>query len=313
MKYDPNVGAAVPALSGREIVDNVPGLTKVAEIQIVEFGRLPGPHMTPPLMAQLRHQIEETLSRNDIDGAVVTHGTDTLEETAYFLDLTVSSAKPVVLTGAMRNSSELGWDGPSNLLAATRVASADGARDLGVLVVLNETILAGSEAAKTHSEAFDTFQSPDFGPLGVVDKGEVIIRRRRPDRDHISAGGPIEPVYLIKMSAGADSTLIDACRHAGAKGLVIEGLGRGNVPPDCVAGIERAISAGVPVVMASRCLRGRVFESYGYHGGYKHLSKLGVISAGFLNGPKARIKLSLALTVTHDPTEIERMFSIDNH
>jgi L-asparaginase len=313
MKYDPEVGAAVPALSGREIVESVPGLADLMDIEIIDFGRYPGPHMTPPLMMDLSVQLSATLARGEIDGAVVTHGTDTLEETAFFLDLTLDTDKPVVLTGAMRNSSELGWDGPSNLLAAARVASDESARGLGVMVVLNETILAGNEAAKTHSEAFDTFQSPDFGPLGVIDKGTVIIRRRRTDRVRLSAREVAEPVYLIKMAAGMDSTLIDACMSAGAKGLVIEGLGRGNVPPGCVPGIERALSSGIPVVVTSRCLRGRVFESYGYRGGFQQLRKMGVISGGFLSGHKARIKLSLVLGVTSDRAEIDRMFAIDDH
>jgi L-asparaginase len=238
---------------------------------------------------------------------VVTHGTDTLEETAYLLDLTVASEKPVVFVGAMRNSSEIGWDGPSNLLAAGRVASSEAARGLGVLVVMNETILAAGEATKTHTESFDSFQSPDFGPLGVVDKGEVIIRRSSLNRLHIATEKIAEPVWLLKTAAGFDSTLIDACLDAGAKGLVIEALGRGNIPPDSVRGIERALSENVAVVLTSRCLRGRVYESYGYAGGGKHLRNLGVIFADFLNGQKARIKLALALGLTDDPSEIRAL------
>ncbi|MGH9827217.1 MAG: asparaginase, partial [Blastocatellia bacterium] len=185
MKHDPVIGAAVPALSGREIVDSVPGLRDVADIEIVDFGRYPGPHMTPPLMMDLSIQIRQVIARNDIDGVVVTHGTDTLEETAFLLDLTINSQKPIVLTGAMRNSSELGWDGPQNLLSSVRVAASDSARGLGAMVVLNETILAASEATKTNTEAFDAFQSPDFGPLGIVDKGRILIHRAPLGRRHI--------------------------------------------------------------------------------------------------------------------------------
>jgi L-asparaginase len=313
MKFDPAIGAAVPALSGREIIENVPGLGEIAEIEIIDFGRFPGPHMTPPRMMELSLLLREAIARSDVDGAVVTHGTDTLEETAYFLDLTVATGKPVVVTGAMRNSSELGWDGPSNLLAATRVAASSQCCDLGVLVVFNETILAAADTTKTHTEAFDTFQSPDFGALGVVDKGTVILRRTPEPRLHLDTSAVVEPVYLIKMAAGADSTLIDACITGGAKGLLIEGLGRGNVPPDSVPGIERAIGEGIPVVVASRCLRGRVFESYGYYGGNKQLRRAGAISAGFLNGQKARIKLMLALSVTKDLSEIRNMFELDEY
>jgi L-asparaginase len=264
-------------------------------------------------MLELSRFVEATLGSDECDGVVVTHGTDTLEETAYFLDLTLSSPKPVVLTGAMRNSSEIGWDGPSNLLAATRVASSEAARELGVLIVLNETILAAGEATKTHTEAFDAFQSPDFGPLGVIDKGRVIVRRSSTGRIHLRPERMEAPVFLIKVAAGYDSTLIDACLAAGAKGLVIEGLGRGNVPRECVPGIQRTILAGIPVVIASRCLRGRVFESYGYEGGNKQLRAIGAISAGFLNGQKARIKLGLALGATSDSNELRRLFEGDDY
>lgn len=308
MKYDAAVGAAVPALSGREILDNVPGANELAELEVIDFGRFPGPHMNLRLMMELSARVRATIAREEISGIIITHGTDTLEETAYLLDLTVETDKPIILVGAMRNSSEVGWDGPSNLLSAIRVASSDDACGLGVVVVMNETILAAGEATKTHTESFDSFQNPDFGPLGVVDKGEVIIRRTPVRRDHISANDIVEPVWLIKMAAGFDSTLLDACIDAGAKGLVIEALGRGNVPPDSVKGIARAISNGVPVVMVSRCLRGRIYKSYGYVGGGKHLLDLGVIFADFLNGQKARIKLALALAVTKDPAGIRSLF-----
>ncbi|HET9533072.1 MAG TPA: asparaginase [Blastocatellia bacterium] len=309
MQFDPEIGAAVPALSGREIIDSVPGLTDMADIEIIDFGRFPGPHMTLRRMMELSNRVRETLARDEIDGVVITHGTDTLEETAYLMDLTVASEKPVVFVGAMRNSSEIGWDGPSNLLAATRVASSQAARRLGTMVVMNETVLAASEATKTHTESFDSFQSADFGPLGVIDKGEVIIRRSPSVREHIATDSIAEPVFLLKAAAGFDSTLINACLDAGAKGIVIEALGRGNLPPDSVPGIERALSAHLPVVLTSRCLRGRVYESYGYAGGGKHLRNLGVIFADFLNGQKARIKLALALAQTDNVSYIRELFA----
>ncbi len=308
MKYDPEIGAAVPALSGREILDNVSGAQEVADVEVIDFGRYPGPHMTLQLMMQLSNRVSETLARKDVDGVVVTHGTDTIEESAYLLDLTIASEKPVVFVGAMRNSSELGWDGPANLLSAIRVAAAESARELGVLVAMNETVLAASETTKTHTESFDAFQSPDFGPLGVIDKGDVIIRRAPRKREYLNANEIVEPVWLIKMAAGVDSRLIDAAIDRDAKGLVIEATGRGNVPPDSVDGIKRAIERGIPVVMVSRCLRGRVYESYGYAGGGKQLRNLGVIFADFMNGQKARIKLALALSLAKKIDEIRSLF-----
>ena len=308
MKYDREIGAAVPALSGREIVENVPGLADEIDYDIVDFGRFPGPHMTPRRMMDLSFRIRETLGRNEVDGVVVTHGTDTLEESAYFLDLTIAGDKPVVFTGAMRNSSEIGYDGPANLLTSARTAASEAARGLGVLVVLNDTVLAAAEATKTHTESFDSFQSPEFGPLGVVDKGAVIIRRSPLKRDHIPAAVVTEPVFLLKLAAGVDSTLIDACLDAHARGIVVEGLGRGNVPPEVVPGIGRALESGIPVVLTSRCQRGRVYQSYGYEGGGKRLLDMGVIFADFMNGQKARIKLMLTLTMTGDIAEVRRAF-----
>ena len=308
MKFDPLVGAAVPALSGKEILDNVPGIAEIADVEIIDYGRYPGPHMVPRVMVDLSIRVRETLARSDVDGVVITHGTDTLEETAYLLDLTLASDKPVVLVGAMRVISDIGWDGPANLLSAIRVAASENARGLGVLVVLNDAVLAAAEATKTHTESFDAFQSPNFGPLGVVDKGEVIIRRDSIGREHLDTSELAEPVCLIKMAAGTEALLIDACVRAGAKGIVVEGLGRGNVPPDCVPAIRRAISLGIPVVLTSRCLRGRVFESYGYEGGGKQLRNLGVIFADYMSGHKARIKLMLALSLTLDPSEVRAIF-----
>src|SRR5262249_17876596 len=146
----------------------------------------------------------------------------------------------------------------------------------------------------THTESFDAFQSLDFGPLGVVDKGEVIFRRAPISRVQINTNAAVEPVYLLKLATGTDSMLFNAVIDAGAKGIVIEALGRGNVPPACMEGIKRAISESIPVVLTSRCPRGRVFDSYGYEGGGKQLRNLGVIFADFLNGQKARIHLALA-------------------
>jgi L-asparaginase len=308
MRLDPKIGAAVPALSGKEIVDNVPELALVANFEIIDFGRYPGPHWTLPLMMELSRQVHQTLERQEIDGVVITHGTDSLEETAFLLDLTMESDKPVVFVGAMRNSSETTWDGPLNLLAAVRVALAPASRGQGVMVVMNDTALAASEVTKTHTEAFDSFQSPDFGPLGVVDKGEVIMRCAPLARLHLNTDEIIEPVFLIKVAAGVDSTLLNACLEAGARGIVIEAMGRGNVPPTCLEGIKNALERNIPVVMASRCQRGRVFDSYGYEGGGKQLRNLGVIFADFLNGQKARIKLALVLSLTNNLSEVRAMF-----
>lgn len=310
MKFDRQTGGAVPALAGEEILAQVTDLPAEVEIQSENFGLFPGPHMTPRLMLDLTQFIARRLQEPDQVGLVVTHGTDTLEETAYMQDLLHDSAKPVVFVGAMRNSSELSWDGPANLRAAIRVAAAREARDLGVLVVMNDQIHAAAEVTKTHTEAVDTFQSSNFGPLGILDKDQVWIARRPCARDAIRTSGLQERVELIRVCAGFDGRLIDYAIQDGVKGLVIEGLGRGNVPPAAVPSIERAIAAGIPVVLTSRCPRGRVLDTYAYEGGGRQLVQRGVILGGLLPGAKARIKLMLLLGAGMNPPAIRAAFAV---
>ncbi|MGA1368574.1 MAG: asparaginase [Blastocatellia bacterium] len=309
MRVDPETGGAIPALAGEEILALVPGLTTLADVQIFNPGLWPGPHVTPVRMMELAREVAAVLADQTIAGAVITHGTDTLEETAYLLDLVLDLAKPSVLVVAMRNSSELSWDGPANLRAAFRVALSPDAAGLGVLVVMNDQILAASEVVKTHTESTDTFQSRDFGPLGLVDKDRVLVVRRPLRRQHLPAIALEERVDLLRMYAGADGRFIDHAVETGARGLVIEGLGRGNVPVAAIPAIGRAIDRGLPVVIATRCARGRVLDTYGYEGGGRHLTRLGAILAGLLPGHQARLKLMLALGAGWDLARIRAAFA----
>jgi L-asparaginase len=295
MRIDPISGGAIPALSGEEIIAQVPGLEQIADFDLINFARLPGPHVTPPIMMELAQAVEEKLADEKIVGAVITHGTDTLEETAYLLDLALNLDKPIVLVGAMRNSSELSWDGPENLRSAVRIAIAEQARGLGVIVAMNSQLISATDAIKTHTESTDTFQSRDFGPLGFVDKDRVIVRRRLFHREHIPANRIEERVDLLKMFAGADGRFINFAIDSGARGLVIEALGRGNVTVAALPAIDRAIEAGIPVVITSRCPRGRVLDTYAYEGAGRQLKKMGAILGGMQSSHKARIKLMLAL------------------
>jgi len=310
MRLDPAAGGAVPMLSGEEILAQVPGLDQIAEVAATDFARLPGPHITPARMLELSRLVASQFADERVNGVVVTHGTDTLEETAYLLDLVLPSDQPVVLVGAMRNSSELGWDGPANLRSALRVAVDPGVRGLGVLVVMNDQLLAASEATKTHAESLETFQSREFGPLGIVDKDRVIVSRRRASREHVPATRLDERVELVKLSAGSDGRLIRHAIEDGARGLVIEGLGRGNVPITALGEVERAIQSGIPVVITSRCPRGRVLDSYAYDGAGKQLTRWGAILGGLLPSHKARIKLMLLLGAGSTLEEIRRSFGI---
>lgn len=295
-------------LSGADILGMAPGLEREADLRVVDFARLPGPHMTPGRMMELAGVLRRELAGREVAGVVVTHGTDTLEETAFLLDLVLSSDKPVVLVGAMRNSSEPGWDGPANLRSAVRVAAAPEARGLGVVVVMNDLVIPGVEATKTHTESMDTFQGRDFGALGVVDKDRILVQRRRGARETIETDRLEERVEVIQLSAGSSGRLIGHAVEAGFRGLVIEGFGRGNVPVTAVDEVEAAARRGLPVVITSRCWRGRVLDTYAYRGGGKPLAQAGVISGGMLPAHKARIKLMLLLGMGADLATIRRSF-----
>jgi L-asparaginase len=307
MRHDPAAGGAVPALSGQEIVDLVPQLREIATLEVDDFGAYPGPHMTADRMWELRNRIRSHVARPEVKGVVVTHGTDSLEETAYLVARSLQSEKPIVFTGAMRTSSDLGWDGPSNLGASVRVAASEAAIGSGVLVVMGDRIYTGLDVTKSHTSMLDAFESPGLGPLGVVDDGRVIFRRAIPSAtavlDAPDLGGPVE---IVLAYAGATASLLDAARAEG-KGLVVAAMGRGNVPPGMVGGIERWIAESKPVVITSRAPRGRVGKTYGYFGGGRRLSELGAIFGGNRRPQQARIDLMLALGAGADPREfIER-------
>lgn len=308
MKVDKRLSAAIPAMSSEEIMSLVTNIDRIADIEIVPFARIPGPHMTPELMLELSNVIKDTIAREDISGVIITHGTDSLEETAFFLDLNIDSEKPIIVVGSMRNASELGYDGPSNLSAAICTAVSEQAKNKGVLVVLNNEVNSAREVTKTHTMSLDTFKSFAFGPLGIVDNDEVIFYRDITKHSHINTDTVVSEVELIKSVAGMDSKMIDFCIKEGSKGIVIEAMGRGNLPPKMIDGIKRAISHNIPVVIVSRCPMGRVLGSYGYEGGGQMLHDLGAIFGGDLNGQKARIKLMLALSVTKDLIKIKKIF-----
>jgi len=312
MKLDPATGAAVPALGASDILAEVPAIKDVAEFESEEFSRLPGPHVTPEQMWRLARRAAAWLDRPDVDGLVITHGTDTIEETAFLLDLLLTSDKPVVLVGAMRTVSDASWDGPGNLLAAARVAACPAARGYGVLVVMDEQILPAREVRKVHTEATGSFATPEFGPLGVVDAGAVIFRRAPIARPswHDRAAEPglrvrrIETnVVLLQSFTGMDDRLVRAVADSDARGLAMIAFGRGNVPPSIVPALADIVRAGRLVTISSRCVAGRVRPRYGYEGGGLHLTKIGAILAGDLSGAKARLLQMVALGLAGDVNE----------
>ena len=308
MKIDEKIKAAVPSLSAEEIMSMIPGVEEYAEIEAYTFSSMPSPHMTLETMLKLSKFTTELIEREDIDGVVITHGTDTLEETAYLLDLTVKTKKPVVVTGAMRSGSELGYDGPFNLATSTCTAISDEAVGRGVLVCFNGELNSASEVTKANSMALNAFRTPNFGPIGIVDNDNVIFYRDANYSEKYDVSEIKKQVALIKCVVDMDSSYIDYLIEKGCGGIVIEALGRGNVPPKMVDGIKKATELNIPVVVVSRCFEGRVFESYGYEGGGKQLKDLGVIFGDTLPGQKARIKLILAINSGMNIHEIARAF-----
>jgi L-asparaginase len=309
MKFDAAQGGAVPTLSGEEIVTATRGLTDVAPLEVEQWGRYPGPHMTVERMWALRNRIAEHLARPEVTGVVVTHGTDTLEESAYLVARSLPPEKPIVFTGAMRPASDIGWDGPSNLLDATRVAASPLSRGNGVLVCIGERIHSALEVGKTHTEARDAFESPGLGALGEVDEGLVIYHRALLETPPpIDASRPAEPVDLVHAYAGADARLLHASRESGALAVVLAAMGRGNVPPAMFEGIEQWVASGRPLVVSSRAQRGRVGPSYAYPGGGRRLLEAGAIFAYGRRPGQARIETMLALGAGYDRARLAALY-----
>ncbi|HMN96511.1 MAG TPA: asparaginase [Phycisphaerales bacterium] len=288
-------GGIAPKLGAEELVQSVPALGEVAEIDARSLFRLPSPSLTSANLVSVAAEIEGAFSAG-FDGALVIQGTDTIEESAFLLDVLVAGPKPVVVTGAMRGADTPGADGPANLLAAARLAVSPVARELGTLVVLNYDIHAARFVQKSHTALPSAFESPLVGPLGVVAEGRPRIYARvdRLPTLPIAAGAP-ERVALLKIAMGYDGALLSALPDLGYAGLVIEGMGAGHVPAE-VAPILGEVARRIPVVLASRSMTGPVFtETYGYPGGEIDLIKRNLIPSGFLSGLKSRLLVGLAL------------------
>ena len=263
------------------------------EVHALDFFNLPSPHIKPKHMLALYQKIKE--EADHYDGFVITHGTDTLEETAYFLDTMEVPHKPIVLTGAMRSSNELGSDGVYNYLSALRVASDDKATDKGVLVVMNDEIHAAKYVTKTHTTSVSTFQTPIHGPLGLIMKHEILYfktaePRVRFDLDRIQGLVPIIPVY-----AGMTEELLDLLPVDQLDGLIIQAFGAGNVPKETSQKLNVLIQEGLPIALVSRCFNGIAEPVYAYEGGGVCLQKAGVFFVKELNAQKARLKLLIAI------------------
>ena len=308
-------------LTAEELVKSMPGIERYAQPEFEQFSNLASSELTLDQWLELAKRLNEIFKTEpDIAGLVVTSGTDTLEELAYFLDLTVRSDKPVVVVGSMRNPSTLGYEGAANLLEGFRVAASPDARGKGALVVLNDEINAAREVTKTDALRLNTFQTRGYGILGVVDADRVAFYRASLKRHtaksefDIASVTKLPRVDVILVYQGADGDLIKAAADAGAKGIVIAGAGAGATSGTQQAGIDYATKKGVFVVTTTRTGSGRIAGGRGGRGrggadGPPPEDVRRRIAGEDLAPVKARVLLMLALTRTIDPAEIQRMFS----
>ncbi|WP_018388646.1 asparaginase [Ancylobacter sp. FA202] len=304
-------GGILPTLGAAELVAAVPGLAELAQIEARSPLKVGSASLTLENIAAVAADISAGFAQG-FDGAIVIQGTDTIEETAFALDLLVRDERPVVVVGAMRGPQQPGADGPANLHAAALVATSKEVRGLGALVVMNDEIHAARFVRKAHTALTSAFVSDMAGPLGLVAEGRVRILARvtRPALPALEVGpGTLPPVALLKIAMGDDGRLLRAVPGLGFAGLVIEGAGAGHVPGMMAESLGE-VAAHMPVVLASRTLAGPVFErTYGYAGSEIDLLARGALCAGLLTGVKARLLLILALACGWDRAALARAFA----
>ena len=300
-------GYKAGALGIEVLLKAVPAISDYAHVTGEQIAALDSKDMTDEIWLKLARRANELLALEEVDGLVITHGTDTLEETAYFLNLTVHSKKPVVITGAMRPATAISADGPMNLLNAVRLAACPQAYDRGVLVCLNDQIDSARNVTKAHTTSLDTFNSP-LGPLGYMNDGQptfynTVDRRHAGNTEFdVTNAASLPYVKIIYGHANDDALFVDAALQAGAKGIVYAGTGNGSIHKNAEEALARASKAGIVVVRSTHAGSGTVIPA-----------EQSYIDAGFLNGDslnpqKCRILLQLALMKTSDRSQIQKMF-----
>ncbi|MDR0771166.1 MAG: L-asparaginase 2 [Burkholderiales bacterium] len=291
------------------LIEAVPEMKKVANVAGEQVVKIGSQDMNDEVWLKLAKRVNELLAQKGVDGIVITHGTDTMEETAYFLNLTVKSDKPVVLVGAMRPSNAMSADGPFNLFNAVVVAASPASKGRGVMVAMNDAVLDGRDVTKTSTTEVQTFVSPNFGPLGYVYNGKVTYQRS-PERAHtkktefdVSKLDKLPLVGIVYNHANASELPAKALIDGGYKGIVSAGVGNGNVYNKIFEALEGAAKKGVAVVRSSRVPTGATTLDAEVDD-----AKYGFVASGTLNPQKARVLLQLALTRTQDPKQIQAMF-----
>lgn len=298
-------GGVAPSLTAEDLIAAVPDLSKVAEVETYQICNLPSVELTLAELVRVRDKILELQGRG-FDGVVITQGTDTIEETSWILDLICPAQIGVVVTGAMRNPTQPGADGPANLLASVQVAASVAARNAGVVVVFNDQIHAARFVVKSHTSSVGAFVSPNNGPIGWMAEGRSIIPGKLPrTRSFELPKEPLMPrVVIIKPGLEGDGTLIDLALSSGIAGLVLEASGGGHVSVAVANAAERAAKR-IPVILSSRTRAGNVLRStYGFPGSEMDLVSRGLIPSGAMDALKARIVLAFALMCGEGLSEI---------
>lgn len=308
-KIDPKTGLALPTVTGEELFAKTGASLDNVAVTIEQFSQVPSPHMSIEEWIRLSKRVTELLTREDVNGVVISHGTATLEETAWFLDLTVRSSKPVVMVGAQRNQSEADSDGTRNLVDGIKVSLTQEARGQGVLVVLNQRVHCARDVSKQHTVNVETFNSGEWGCIGRITPDKVIFRREAPQRTHVPLTTSSLPlVEVVAMYVGASANAIHGAMAGGAKGIVIQATASGHVNPEVYEGVLAALNKGIKVVVATRVTQGGTRACYGFDGSSARLQQAGAILAGELSAWKARILLMLLLQNEQGEKGIEGYF-----
>lgn len=309
MRIDPASGGPVPALTGAELIAAVPALAALGGVEVEEFANIPSERMQPETWLKLAQRVQQVVAARAADGLVILHGTDTMEETAFFLDITVPTDIPIVFTGAMRAATDPNPDGPANILDAATVALHPDSRGRGVLIVMHGEIHSARRGTKIDTSDVDSFESIQPPDLGRVRSGWVQFSQAWTPHVHVPLPVHLPRVDIIPMYAGVDDFALRAALERGAAGLVIASVGAGNVNEALYRGIQEALAAGIPVVISSRVPFGGVRPIYAYAGGGVALQRAGAIFANDLNPQKSRVLLMAGLGAGYDREQLAALFA----
>lgn len=309
-KIDPKTNTAIPTVSGVDLIKSIPIISNIANVEVFEFSNIDSSQMTPDLWLKLSTLVNDILKKRNVSGVVVTHGTDTMPEGAYFLDLTVQSNKPVVFTGAMRDISECFSDGPENVYNSILQAASSENYNWGVTVNIDHNISSSRDIRKAKTYNVQAFNPGQQGYLGAIIQDKIMFFHDRIGRLHFPSPEKLANVILIKSYSGDNGDLVRAAIKLKVDGIVIEGFGTGNVNAMVYDALEEAINKNIVVVVSSSVESGGVYPIYGTKGGSASLYKLGAILGGNLQGAKARVLLMLALPkIGNHPEKLKKYFS----